>query len=118
MVLATATRYLSGRGAVQTVYWKQSGNRMVKYSRVLTFSDKQAAAETISSKNGFPYRNSPIQSSAQGFYERYGVRRVVQREGRNRLQEERKRERGERGRGRERKRERELLHKEYVREGN
>jgi hypothetical protein len=50
MIVGTATRYLAGRGAVQTVYWvgDGSGGKMVKYSRVLTFADKNAAAENIS----------------------------------------------------------------------
>jgi len=49
MIVGTATRYLAGRGAVQTVYWvgDGSGGKMVKYSRVLTFADKNAAAKTI-----------------------------------------------------------------------
>jgi hypothetical protein len=53
MIVGTATRYLAGRGAVQTVYWvgDGSGGKMVKYSRVLTFADKNAAAETIPQNN-------------------------------------------------------------------
>ena len=49
MIFGTATRYLAGRGAVQTVYWvgDGSGGKMIKYSRVLTFADKKTAAETI-----------------------------------------------------------------------
>jgi hypothetical protein len=56
MIVGTATRYLAGRGAVQTVYWvgDGSGGKMVKYSRVLTFADKNAAAENIS-PNGTLY---------------------------------------------------------------
>jgi hypothetical protein len=54
MIVGTATRYLAGRGAVQTVYWvgDGSGGKMVKYSRVLTFADKNsAAAENISPRD-------------------------------------------------------------------
>jgi hypothetical protein len=53
MIVGTATRYLAGRGAVQTVYWvgDGSGGKMVKYSRVLTFADKNAAAETLHSQH-------------------------------------------------------------------
>jgi hypothetical protein len=52
MIVGTATRYLAGRGAVQTIYWvgDGSGGKMVKYSRVLTFADKNAVSETISHK--------------------------------------------------------------------
>lgn len=51
MIVGTATRYLAGRGAVQTVYWvgDRAGGKMVKYSKMLTFADKKAAAENISS---------------------------------------------------------------------
>lgn len=50
MIVSTTTRYLAGRGAVQTVYWvgDGSGGKMVKYSRVLTFADKKEAAENVS----------------------------------------------------------------------
>ena len=65
MIVGTATRYLAGRGAVQTVYWvgDQSGNKMVKYSKVLRFEDKQAAAKNISSNQAFTYRQRPLASS-------------------------------------------------------
>ncbi|XP_021926572.1 uncharacterized protein LOC110833169 [Zootermopsis nevadensis] len=69
MIVGSATRYLAGRGAVQTVYWigDGSGGKMVKYSRVLTFRDKNAAAENIS-LNGSQYSQrmqSPPPSAAQ-----------------------------------------------------
>ena len=63
MIVGTATRYLAGRGAVQTVYWvgDGSGGKMVKYSRVLTFADKNAAAETT------PH-NGPVHSQHKQTY--------------------------------------------------
>jgi hypothetical protein len=56
MIVGTVTRYLAGRGAVQTVYWvgDGSGGKMVKYSRLLTLADKNAAADTIPN-NGTVY---------------------------------------------------------------
>ncbi|KAJ9585331.1 hypothetical protein L9F63_002867 [Diploptera punctata] len=65
MIVGTATRYLAGRGAVQTVYWvgDQTGHKMVKYSRVLTFANKQEASENVSSNNMFSYRHRPLPSS-------------------------------------------------------
>jgi hypothetical protein len=69
MIVGTATRYLAGRGAVQTVYWvgDGSGGKMVKYSRVLSFTDKKAAADVIS-PNGSLYRqrkHRPLPSTTQ-----------------------------------------------------
>ena len=65
MIVGTATRYLAGRGAIQTVYWvgDQSGKKMVKYSRVLSFADKEAAAENMSSNKLFSSRQRPFASS-------------------------------------------------------
>lgn len=59
MIVGTATRYLAGRGAVQTVYWvgDGSGGKMVKYSKILNFADKKAAAENISSTGTLSGRN-------------------------------------------------------------
>lgn len=66
MIVGTATRYLAGRGAVQTVYWvgDGSGGKMVKYSRVLTFADKKSAAENVSSR-GTIYSHHKLSSSSQ-----------------------------------------------------
>lgn len=66
MIVGTATRYLSGRGAVQKVYWvgDGSGGKMVKYSRVLTFADNKAAAQNISARGNIYSQHKQSSSSA------------------------------------------------------
>jgi hypothetical protein len=67
MIVGTATRYLACRGAVQTVYWvgDGSGGKMVKYSRVLTFADKNEAAGTISHNGAVQSQHKHLQSASQ-----------------------------------------------------
>ncbi|KAK7794900.1 hypothetical protein R5R35_005660 [Gryllus longicercus] len=48
MLIGSASRYIAGRGAVQTVYWRttseEQGGKMLKYGRVLTFAKGQPQA--------------------------------------------------------------------------
>ncbi|PSN57807.1 hypothetical protein C0J52_04360 [Blattella germanica] len=46
MLIGSASRYIAGRSAVQTVYWRttsdEQGAKMFKYGRVLKFAKESA----------------------------------------------------------------------------
>lgn len=49
MLIGSASRYIAGRSAVQTVYWRttsdQQGAKMFKYGRVFKFAKEAAESQ-------------------------------------------------------------------------